>query len=45
MSLEPMSFQLRFMQNLSSNSFNKDTTIFFPVPIPMMNIPLPSRDH
>ncbi|KAH9510931.1 hypothetical protein DERF_009421 [Dermatophagoides farinae] len=42
MSVEPMSFQLRFLQNLSSNSFDKETTIFYPVPMPMLTVSLSS---
>ena len=38
-----MSFQLRFIQNLGSNSSNKETTVLFPVPMPMMSIPVPTK--
>ncbi|XP_075680729.1 uncharacterized protein LOC113791713 [Dermatophagoides pteronyssinus] len=43
LSIEPMSFQLRFIQNLGSNSSNKETTVLFPVPMPMMSIPVPTK--
>ncbi|KAH9402535.1 hypothetical protein TYRP_016063 [Tyrophagus putrescentiae] len=45
LSTERMALQLRFMQNLGSNTEGKETTILFPVPMPMMTIGLNSVTH
>ncbi|UXI21163.1 hypothetical protein NH340_JMT07106 [Sarcoptes scabiei] len=33
---EPISLQLRYMQNIALNAFEKNTLVLFPVPIPMI---------
>ena len=38
LNVEPISLQLRYMQNLIASGEGKETTILFPVPMPMMSI-------